>query len=396
MSTIPEKIFAVKVDVPKEKTKEFLSHILQKTGQMKGKDPITYLGTVTINDQSVQYTIKVNDTEKHIKKVDASAAVPDGLSIDKVKSSICKVIQESEILALREPKEVFFKTMLLKSSFELDGDYRILDFRVAPPSDEAPRAPQGEVTHYNIINAYVKGHDQIDSERRWIARVIEISALLTLFCRKSFYYERYSEFAWVIEPETRKHSYRQLLYNDPGVPKEMPKVFIPRQGHFMDSQEYHAKIYFKGTGQLPNNIPYLFHKYEQLNGEQKKKYLTAALFYQQAQRLKRDFPSGSFVNLVCAVECMTKIEGKRKGGARASFERFIRENIHGKIDDLDNLIKELYDLRCAHIHGDEMLFSELAPTFFSIDPDEEERNDKWRKLEILVSLSIMTWLHTRK
>jgi hypothetical protein len=272
--------------------------------------------------------------------------------------------------------------------FNLDGEYRLPGFRLAPadPSDNVDVSGflPGE-ERVLLIDQQLEAIDATHADRLAEERAARTAARLSLLLDLGLYRPP-AEMRWVhvrgADGETR--SERRRLGFVPTAPTEKEDA---KPGRYVGTLSKPI-LGFCPFLRVPEDLPTILSGIDESGQKYRDAFDACARLYQVARVAGRMYPSLGLAYRVAAAEAIAK----RTGEYNRSFSAFVRANTRD-FPGRERLLETCYeDARSGHVHGGKFLLGEHDSSWPDFgDPDSMKRLELGGDAHRLIREAIVTW-----
>ncbi len=322
-------------------------------------------------------------------RIDVDDAAPDGWQ-----RAAEGVVREALVSVLESPKtKVFCREEFAYIGQPLDGEYYILNFRIAP-SQPAFDDPFGFSENILLIDHYAEGVGGLQAHALGKVQAQKIASLLCVFLNAGFHKIPTTEHRWVYDAEGNT-SCLQLGYRS-----SLPKpVSMPRKGtECRPGQAFEVNRDEMEDAlprpvefiRCPKDIRVLFSAYNALPPNEQVAYLGAAALFQIALTAGRNYPTVEMAYSVAAVDALAR-------GKQQSTKMFVQlvKDCCPNVPSQD--VEYLYQrIRSAHFHVGSFPGGEFEPVNFGqllvLRNDELKRHNLRWYTRAVMRFVLIRWL----
>ncbi len=308
-------------------------------------------------------------------------------------------------LAARRGPELVDRTVLLASQ-PVGGYWRFADmWQILPVPGDAPQAFQWFAPHPFVLEfKYApSGHSRVNVVRL-VRRRRELALLLNVALKQPLLWQQRSTMpAWGHTPGANP-VLSQLGYFLPDfvcTADELTEVQPHTPMTSFDDTFYYGRVGVSALSALdvPRSLAVTTQRFEELEGEQRQKFLNACHWFAQATSNENLCKSRDYICLITAVEALLGEAyvgkecptcGLRKGGGPTKlFKDFLVKHAPSASKAER---KDFYRTRSKLSHG-EVLFADRY--FLTMNhPEQWQHIERWERSRRVVQESILHWLHT--
>ena len=319
-------------------------------------------------------------------QVSATRGAPRGW-----KSLALQIVNEALTSAVSgEKTKEFVRSSFVYVGSQLDGEYNLPGFRLAPLSPWTMLHSESVVT----IDLYGEGVDRSHAMLVAHARAERIADLLSVFVGVGLYRFPSSK-KWVLSPDGDSSELRQLGYRAPRpAPTSMPtKGSECPQGRFraVDRSQLGQVPDMDNRRRLPSDIRRLFRIVDVLPDDESERFRASAALYRISRVAGRDLPTLAMAYQIAAVDSLAGAFG----GNTNSFAQFVgRWCPEVRAAEM----KKVYGtIRSAHLHGGRFPGGELElpPVRMFSGPGHVDQMVQRITVSQVMSSVLIRWLLAR-